>query len=53
VLCNKIEELKEKQDLFGEQITYLDDFEKKLIVKSYYLDQKGSNKQIIIPPRSE
>jgi len=37
-LGNKIEELGEKQDVFGEQITYLDDFKRKLEIRSYYID---------------
>jgi len=35
VLPMKIEELKEKQEVFGEVITKLEDYKERLIVKNY------------------
>ena len=50
VLVNQIDDLKEKQEVFGECITKLDDYKKKLIVKSYINDFKN---EVVVPPKSE
>jgi len=50
VLVNHIDDLKEKQEVFGECITKLEDFDKKLIVKSYINDFKN---ELVIPPKSD
>jgi len=50
VLVNHIDDLKEKQEVFGECITKLHDFKEKLEVKSYINDFKN---ELVIPPKSD